>query len=160
MQVATAPPVADGIAGEFRRIMDLALNEHSDLIPLLDVVGSLLRKGLTHEVDLEEAAEVSLSVVEGVAAWMRESKNPLYMGGAGTRAVGNSLRSRFRELAAGRMTGPTRRDRVIAKARGQYEANREQISKLCSKPAYIDGALREDGLPLLDKNERAAYLEA
>ena len=170
-----------GIAGEVRRILDFAMNDESELEPMLAVVTRLLQQGLTSQVDPAEAMEVALAVVDAVSAWLKHRTDPMWAGGA--RRIANSLRARLMSMGHGRAPGRApararglvatiaavnRRGRtaparvrwlVIARAHADYLANKA-VRGLCSEAAFLNGSLREAGLPLLTPEERAKCIEA
>jgi len=149
-----------GIAAEVRRILDFAMNDESELEPMLAVVTRLLQQGLTSQVDPGEAMEVALAVVDAVSAWIKHRNDPMWAGGA--RRIANSLRARLTNMGHGRPSGraPARaRGLVIAQAHADYVANKA-VRGLCSEAAFLNGSLREAGLPLLTPEERAKCIEA
>lgn len=90
----------DGIAGEIRHILRFAMNDESELEPMLETVTRLLQKGLAHQVDQGEAMEVALAVVDAVSTWLKHRNNPMW-GGGGPR-IANAMRERVQRLVTGR----------------------------------------------------------
>lgn len=152
--------VKSDLVDELRKVLDLAMNDESDLREMLRVAVSLLTKSLTsrdtYGESAKELAKAALAVMVTVESWMTANATPglqAYKAAIGrefktkaTRMIANAKRPGGAGSAAPysatiiRPHAETRRQSIIGRAKSEYQANSGRFGPIDLR-SHIDGEL-------------------